>query len=128
MTEPRRERWLSLLEVATLLKINLSSRSAKRRKVLRLVRDVERRGTSITKRFGNRVYVSTAGLELLFPAHAIALGKLEDSVARIASEQREIKRKLNGHGSRLKKVESGFRDTAEWLAKMQASGWVKNES
>lgn len=126
---PRKERWLSLLEVATLLKLDQQHPARRRRYVLRFIRRVEARTQEkISKLFGNRVYVSLRAVEMLVPHDTEALVNVERDLAALGQKHRELARKVRGHGSRLRKLETAQQHTTDYLAKMAELGWVTGGS
>ncbi len=108
---PRRDRWLSLLEVADLLareipRIAQLSRKARRQHVLRLVRRCERRdGERLSKRVGREWFVSRNGVDALQKWEPEALTELQREVAHLHQKQRDQQRQINGHGSRITTLE-----------------------
>lgn len=117
----RRERWLSLVEVADLLKMTQTNRAARRRAALRVVRMAERLNeTRLTKRFGNKVFVSTVMVETLFPLGQDRIFNVEAGLAQLAQKHRALDRKVIGHGSRIAKVEKQHELTRDYLQKLQA--------
>jgi hypothetical protein len=112
--KPRRDRWLTLIEVAEIMKLAHPNRDERRRYVRRAIRRAEQRdGCAYTKRVGKSLYVSVTALETLLPFDADTFTKLGRSVADIAQIQRELRRQLNGHGSRLRVVEKDVRNLEE---------------
>ena len=128
MSRPRRDRWLTLVQVAELLKLTHATKAARRRHVLRLIRGVEyRTRTQLARRFGNRLYVSVNALEALLPITE-NMAELERQMGAIRQNQDSLNRKVNGHGSRIRKLELGQQFTADYLAKMAGLDRVKNGS
>jgi hypothetical protein len=128
-----RDRWLSLTELAELLKdqhpkLASLNRHNLRRYVRRLVQRLERRdGEDYTRRVGGRreVQVSLLALETLRPYDAKAFTELGIDVAQLVQQARGFSRRLNGHGSRLREaekrlsaVEKKQRLTAQYLAEI----------
>lgn len=109
--KPRRHRWLSVAEVAAKLVDlfpKLAAKPQKRRleTVRRMVRRAERRDAArFTKRAGRELYVSVDALSSLLPVDASMIDRLEVAVARLHGEQRQIAARLNGHGSKIRKLE-----------------------
>jgi hypothetical protein len=102
----RRERWLSLVEVADLLKLTQPNRAARRRAALRIVRMAEHLNeTKLTKRFGNKVYVSNVMVETLFPLSEDRVFNVESSLAELSQKHRALDRKVTNHGARIGKCE-----------------------
>lgn len=113
---PRRDRWLTLIEVAEIMKLAHPNRDERRRYVRRAIRRAEQRdGCSYTKRVGKlgQLYVSVSALETLLPYDAETFTKLGRSVADIAQIQRDHKRQIQGHGARLRVVEKDVRNLEE---------------
>jgi nuclear transport factor 2 (NTF2) superfamily protein len=109
--KPRRDRWLSLMEVAELIgrhnkRVLALSRKRRREHVLRLVRRVERINEQrIAKRVGREWFVSRNYVDALQQWEPEALSELEQNVASIKQKQEAQQRQINGHGSRLRIVE-----------------------
>lgn len=111
---PRRDRWLSLVEVASIMKLTQPKREERRRYVRRAIRRAEERdGCSYTKRVGKCLYVSVMALETLMPYDAETFTRLGRSVADMAQIQREHGRQINGHGSRIRAVEKTTKNLLE---------------
>jgi hypothetical protein len=111
---PRRDRWLSLIEVADIMKLANPKRDERRRSVRRAVQRAEKRDDCrYTKRVGKCLYVSVSALETLLPYDAESFTRLGRSVADIAQIQREHGRQLNGIGSRVRVVEQKVKTLAE---------------
>jgi uncharacterized membrane-anchored protein YjiN (DUF445 family) len=110
LSRPRRDRWLSLLEVATLLdehapRLAQLSRKRRREHVLRLVRRVERRdGERLSKRVGREWFVSRNAVDALQRWEPEALSELERSVAHLHAKTKQHDRQLNAHGSKLREL------------------------
>ncbi len=108
---PRRDRWLSLLEVADLLareipRIRELSRKARRQHVLRIIRRCERRdGSRISKRVGREWFVSRNAVDALQKWEPEALTELQREVAHLHAKTKEQQRQINGHGSRIHSLE-----------------------
>lgn len=121
---PRRDRWLSLLEVATLLdrhapKLATLTRKRRREHVLRMVRRVERRdGGRISKRVGKEWFVSRNAVDALQQWEPEALSELERSVANLHAKSRDHDRQINAHGSRIRVLEEKQRATTGYLAEI----------
>lgn len=121
---PRRDRWLSLFEVARLLDPhtpNLAKLSRKRRReyVLRLVRRCERRdGNAISKRVGRECFVSRNAVDALQQWEPEALSELERAVEHLHAKMKQHDRQINAHGSRLRIVEEKQRLASEFLTGM----------
>jgi hypothetical protein len=111
---PRRDRWLTLIEVAGIMKLSEPRRDERRRYVRRAIRRAEQRdGCLYTKRVGKSLYVSVSALESLLPYDAETFTKMGRSIADIAQIQREQGRQLNGHGARLRAVEKSTKTLEE---------------
>ncbi len=121
---PRRDRWLSLLEVADLLarelpRIGTLSRKRRREYVLRLVRRVEKRDEDrISKRVGRCWYVSRNAVDALQRWEPEALSELEKAVEHLHAKSKEQDRRINGHGSRLRTLEEKQRLADQYLTGM----------
>ncbi|HEY3496023.1 MAG TPA: hypothetical protein VGK73_15100 [Polyangiaceae bacterium] len=105
---PRRDRWLSLLEVANLLARELPrlaelSRKSRRRHVLRIVQRCERRdGERLSKKIGREWFVSRNAVDALQKWEPEALTELQREVAHLHQKAREQQRQMNGYGSKLR--------------------------
>jgi len=121
---PRRDRWLSLIEVADLLAKEIPrvaglSRKRKREHVLRLVRRVERRDNErISKQVGREWYVSRNAVDAMQRWEPEALSELERAVEDLHAKSREQDRRINGHGSRLRTLEEKQRLADQYLTGM----------
>jgi len=121
---PRRDRWLSLLEVAELLarelpRIATLSRKRRREYVLRLVRRVEKRDDDrISKLVGRAWYVSRNAVDALQRWEPEALSELERAVEDLHAKSKEQERRINGHGSRLRTLEEKQRLADQYLTGM----------
>lgn len=126
MSKPRRDRWLSLAELATLLerlhpRLTALNHRERRRWVRRVVQRAERRDAErYTKRVGRELFVSRNALETLMPWSPDTLSGLERNVAELAQNHRGLKRQVNGHGSRLRNLEEWRRLAAEFVARTQS--------
>lgn len=120
---PRRDRWLSLLEVARLLdahtpKLGQLSRKRRREHVLRLVRRVERRdGGQISKRVGREWFVSRNAVDALQQWEPEALSELERAVEHLHAKTKHHDRQINAHGSRLRVLEERERIARDFLTR-----------
>lgn len=105
---PRRDRWLSLLEVAEVIakehpRIAALSQRRKREHVRRLIRRVERvQGERLSKRVGRELWVSRNGADALRKWDPSSLDELGRAVSDLHQKQREQQRQLNGHGAKLR--------------------------
>lgn len=96
-------RYLSMAEVADLMKLPASSANRRAERVRRLiVRMGERDGTSYLKRIGRRYYVSTAALEQLLPWDPGTLHQIRADVEDLQRGQSEQNKRLNDHASQLR--------------------------
>lgn len=108
---PRRQRWLSVGEVAARLETLLPKLADKPRKrrleaVRRLVRRAEiRDSTRFTKRAGRELYVSVDALSSLLPVDVARLDGIDASLADLHQRHRQLERRVNGHGSKIREVE-----------------------
>lgn len=117
----RRERWLTLLEVADLMKLPQRSRASRRRAVLRVVRMAERVNRErITKLVGNKVYVSTFRLEDLFPIGDERIFNIESAIADLHQKHNLLDVRVTNHAARIGKVERQQALTTKYLADVQA--------
>lgn len=120
---PRRDRWLSLLDVAALLeklepKLSKLNRRERRRWVRRIAQRAERRDAErYTKRVGRELYVSRNAIETLLPWSPEALSELERGLADLAQNQRALQRQVNGQGARIKNLEEWRKLTVEYIAR-----------
>jgi hypothetical protein len=121
---PRRDRWLSLLEVADLLarqipRVGNLNRKRKREYVLRLVRRVERRdGSRMSKLVGREWFVSRNGVDALRRWEPEALSELEAAVSHLHQKSRDHDRRLNAHGSRIRELAEKQRLADDYLTGM----------
>lgn len=114
---PRRDRWLSLVEVAAIMKLAHPKRDERRRYVRRAIRRAEQRdGCRYTKRVGKALYVSVQALETLLPYDAETFTQLGRSVAQIAQVQRSHGRQLNDHGAKHRAVAKSIKTLEEHQA------------
>lgn len=117
---PRRQRWLSVAEVASRLETLLPKLASKPRKrrleaVRRLVRRAEQRdSTRFTKRAGRELYVSVDALSSLLPVDVARLDSIDASLADLHSRHRQLAKVVNGQGARVHKLETRM-DKAEEL-------------
>lgn len=118
---PRKDRWLSLLEVADLLareipRIAKLSRKRKREYVLRNVRRVEKRdGETISKLVGREWFVSRNSVDALQQWEPEALSELQRSVEDLHDKTRDHARRINAHGSKLRELAEKQRLADEYL-------------
>ncbi len=120
--KPRRHRWLSIAEVATKLAEifpKLATKPQKRRleAVRRMVRRAERRDAArFTKRSGRDLFVSVDALSSLLPVDASMIDRLEVAVARLHQEHRLLAKRVNGHGSEIRKLNTWAKESQEFQA------------
>lgn len=120
---PRRDRWLSLLDVARLLdahspKLARLSRKRRREHVLRLVRRCEKRdGNPISKRVGREWFVSRNAVDALQQWEPEALSELERAVEHLHAKTKQHDRQINSHGSRIRMLEERERISREYLTR-----------
>lgn len=123
---PRRDRWLSLLEVAALLdslepRLSKLSKRERRRWVRRIAQRAERRDSErYTKRVGRELYVSRNAVETLMPWSPEQLSELERNQARLVQNHKALQRQVNGHGARIKNLEEWRRLATAFVASTQA--------
>ena len=126
MTAPRRDRWISMGELADLIEIRNEklvsmTRRERVRHARRLVRRAERRDTErYTKRIGRGLYVSVRAVETLMAWDPEALSEIERQQGELAQEHRDIKRQVNGHGARIRNLEKWRELTTQYLADVSA--------
>jgi len=117
----RKDRWLSLLEVADLLareipRIAELSRKRRREHILRLVRRCERRdGERMSKRVGREWFVSRNAVDALQRWEPEALSELQRSVEHLHAKTREHGRRINAHGSKLRELAEKQRLADDYL-------------
>jgi hypothetical protein len=117
----RRERWLSLPELADLMKLTQPSRAARRRAALRVVRMAEELNRiRISKRVGNKVYVSTVLLENLFPIGDDRIFNVENALADLSQKAKALDRQVQNQGARVGKLERWRKLTTEYLGNAAA--------
>lgn len=116
---PRRDRYLSMLEMASLLKLEGTPRE-RRRRVRRLIQRLERRdGTSYTKRFGEgsgKLFVSIGALEQLMPWSPGTLTAVREDIDGIGVKVRRLSRRVDGHDREIEHLQEVQRRSAELLA------------
>jgi hypothetical protein len=104
----RRERWLSLIEVAEriakvdqrMVKLTVRRR---RERALRFVRKLERRyGELYSKRDGREVVISQSALEILLPDDIATVGRLEQNLVILKRQHLTLQKQVNGHGAKLR--------------------------
>lgn len=122
----RSDRWYLLVELAALIepyhpRLAQLPRAARRKYVWRLLRNLERRDrTRYSKRVGRALHVSYRAIESLMPSGQRPLTDLEEDIARLAQEQKALKKQANGHGSRLAILERKQAITQRYLRDMNA--------
>jgi hypothetical protein len=114
-------RWLKLRAVADLMSVEHPDPHYRVKYVRRLLRRLERRdGTVYLKQLGAgrgaKLYVSPEGLEQLRPYSPTLFTKLRDDVDDVDGKVTELRRQVNGHGARIRKLEEFKKKTAEYLA------------
>jgi hypothetical protein len=120
---PRKDRWLSLLEVARLLdahqpKLTKLSRKRRREHVLRLVRRCEKRdGSPISRRVGREWFVSRNAVDALQQWEPEALSELERAVEHLHAKTKLHDRQINAHGSRIRILEERERISRDFLTR-----------
>lgn len=130
----KRDRWLTLDEVIALLvdrypKLLALHNKSRRQRVRRILKRVEQRdGERYTKLHGRELVVSRNALESLLPYDARVWSRLEESVAKLAQNQRSLKRQVNGHGSKIRQLEKKQELTTQYLAAIQAVDRVRRAS
>lgn len=129
--KPRRDRWVSYEQLATLAEAirpelkGLPSKS-RRQYARRLVRRVEKlHAERYTKRFGREVLVSVSAIEYLLPPDATTVSALEKSVDELVKKHAELKRQVNGHGARLRNLEDWRKLTGDYLEAVARLNGVK---
>lgn len=121
---PRRDRWLSLLEVASLLgrhrqELLAKSKRLQRRHVLRLVRQCERRdGSRISRRVGRQWFVSRNAIDALQQWEPESLSELERSVEDLHAKVKEHGRRLNAHGADIRNLKAEQQLARDYLSGM----------
>lgn len=109
--KPRRSRWLSIAEVVVRLierDPRLAARPRKRQLecARRLVRRVERRdSTRLTRRAGRELFVNVDALSSLLPIDVARLHGIDASLADLHQRHRQLERRVNGHGSKIRELE-----------------------
>ncbi len=122
MSRPRRQRWLSIGEVAERLaqlypKLGDKTRKRRLEAVRRLVRRAERRdSTRFTKRAGRDLYVSVDALSSLLPVDVARLDSIDASLADLHQRHRQLAARVNGHGSKLRDLETRMAKAEELQA------------
>lgn len=120
-------KWLKLRAVADLMNVEHPDPHYRVKFVRRLLRRLEQRdGTAYLKRFGLEPgsgrrggdwYVLPQALEQLRPYSPTAHAKLREDLDEVAGNVTELRRQVNAHGGRIRKLEEFSKDTAAYLAK-----------
>jgi hypothetical protein len=108
-------KWLRLSEVADLLGLPQQDLRERRRVVRRMLRRLEQRdGVKYLHRDtkGGWLYVSVAKLEELLPWEPGTLSGIRRDMTTVNGQIRELTRRTNGHGARIRKLEK-FRKATE---------------
>lgn len=122
-------RWLKLAKVADLMAIEHPSRHYRVQFVRRLLKRLEKRdGTAYLRRFGEPPgpgrrgsdwYVSPAILEQIVESAQTAPTKLRADLDETREDVQDLRRKVNGHGARirdLEKARKGFETYMQIMA------------
>jgi hypothetical protein len=119
-------RWLKLRAVADLMQIEHPDRHYRVKFVRRLLQRLEKRdGTAYMRRFGSDPgpgrrgsdwYVSPAALEDLRAYVPTMAQKLREDIDTTTESVTDLRRQVNGHGARIRRLEEFKRKTAEYLA------------
>jgi hypothetical protein len=102
------KRWLSLLEVAEIIaksnpRVEKLSRKRRREHVLRKVRKVEElNGERLSKKVRREWFVSIEGADALQKWDPDSLHELHRSVADLHTNQKADRKRMNGHGAKLR--------------------------
>ncbi len=132
---PRRDRWLSMAEVAHVMGLKSPNPRVRRLRVSRLLRRLERRdGTTYTRRFGpgnGKLYVSVSALEQLMPWDPGTLTAIRGDVGELGTRTKRLERRVAGHDRDLAKLADWQRRSMELLSEMSGFGvskGIKKES
>lgn len=94
------------MQVADILELPHTKRAERRRAALRAVRKLQR---DTRERFleprGRELVVNVRALEVLAEGRAVSLSGIETAIAQLGQNQRELRRQINGHGSRISNLE-----------------------
>lgn len=120
---PRKTRWISIPEILDGLSKNYPQLAARlankpRRRQLeavrRLVFRAERRDSErYTKRVDGDIFVRVESVESLLPVDVTRVGEIERDVEGLHESHRDLTRKVNGHGSKLRDHEKRIVNTEE---------------
>ncbi len=112
MAAPR-ERYLSLIEVAELMKLPHETPEERRQYVRRLVRRLEQRdGTVYLRRFGvgqGKLFIAVSAVEQLMPWDPGTLTSLRGELHSLNAEVRAVKKRVSDNARRISNLEK-FRD------------------
>ena len=107
----RRDRWLSMSEVAKLVEPELvtTNRAEARRRVWRLIRRLEARdGTRYLRRFGSArnspLHVSVAALEQLMPWDPGTLTAMREQMNGLGMRVKRVERRVGHNETNIKKI------------------------
>lgn len=119
MRRPRRDRWLSMAEVADLLKLKHRDRRRRREAVQRLLARLEERdGTRYLRRFGpgrGKLWVSIAALEQLMPWDPGTLTAIRGDVDAHGTRITRLERRVDRHQIDIVKLREASKKAAEAL-------------
>lgn len=108
MRTPRRDRWLPMVEVASLMQLPHADKHRRREHVRRAIRRLEQRdGTSYLHRFGpgtGKLYVAVSALEQLMPWDPGTIGAIRGDVDTLGVQMRRVGKRLDGHDRDLEKL------------------------
>jgi hypothetical protein len=122
----RKDRWLTLAEVAKELSVerpelNKLARKEQVQYARRLLRRIENRNLDRYSRVDRgRLLVSRNALEYLRPHDGRTLSLLERGVSDLKHSFRGLKQKVTGHGARLRVLERKQELTAKYLEAMSS--------
>lgn len=104
MKRVRVGRYLSMGEVAALMKLPPATARIRAEKVRRLIRRLEKRdGANYLKLLGGQYYVAVGVLEQLLPWEPGTLHQLRSDVNDLAVQQAHQNKRLNDHAAQLRK-------------------------
>jgi hypothetical protein len=120
MQRPRRDRWLSMAEVAGLMKLGHKTHRERRQYVRRVIRGLERRdGTSYLRRFGpgnGKLYIAVSALEQLMPWDPGTLTAIRGDVDGLGVRMKRAEKRIDGHDRDIAKLRAVQAKAAEFAS------------
>ena len=105
----KRDRWLSMVEVAELMKLPHQNVQERRRYVRRAIRRLEQRdGTRYLRRFGvgrnSKLFVAVSALEQLMPWDPGTLTAMRGQIGELGVRTKRLERRVDGHQKDITKL------------------------